>query len=228
MPPKKQTTQRTVGEVEEFFELVPDQGGAVTEATSSSITEPTGAKMECLSRMLESFMQSQKDREARLEMEAQRQEHRWRALQHQFGQLQAEVQRERLECQALGGMPAQAISSSSLLQNTDFPNLRDHRRQSSLQGDDVVQSPVPSQAAEPPHWMGWQGPKMLPLQEDDDIEHYLTTFEQIAQTCRWPVQYWTLHLVPLLSGKARAAYVAMELTDTFMYDKVKKSNSGQV
>ncbi len=64
---------------------------------------------------------------------------------------------------------------------------------------------------------------MLPLQEDDDIEHYLTTFERIAQACRWPTEDWVLHLVPLLTGKARAAYVAMDLDDTLVYTRVKET-----
>lgn len=63
---------------------------------------------------------------------------------------------------------------------------------------------------------------MLPLQEDDDIEYYLTTFEWIAQACRWSTEDWVLHLMPLLTGKARAAYVAMELDDTFKYARVKE------
>ncbi|KAK1790801.1 hypothetical protein P4O66_014652 [Electrophorus voltai] len=46
------------------------------------------------------------------------------------------------------------------------------------------------------------GPKMFPLQEKEDIEHYLTTFERIAHACRWPYEDWTLHLIPLMSGKA--------------------------
>ncbi|XP_056467069.1 uncharacterized protein LOC130405837 [Gadus chalcogrammus] len=64
---------------------------------------------------------------------------------------------------------------------------------------------------------------MTPYTEDEDIEHYLTTFERIALANQWPVESWALYLVPLLSGKARAAYVAMDILDTREYAKVKQA-----
>jgi hypothetical protein len=64
---------------------------------------------------------------------------------------------------------------------------------------------------------------MTPYAEDEDIEHYLTTFERIALANQWPVESWALYLVPLLSGKARAAYVAMDILDTRDYAKVKQA-----
>lgn len=62
---------------------------------------------------------------------------------------------------------------------------------------------------------------MLPLTPDDDIEHFLTTFERMAQVCRWPREEWAVRLVPLLTGKARSAYVHMDIADSEVYDKVK-------
>ena len=64
---------------------------------------------------------------------------------------------------------------------------------------------------------------MTPYAEDEDIEHYLTTFERIAVANQWPVESWALYIVPLLSGKARAAYVAMDILDTRDYAKVKQA-----
>lgn len=49
----------------------------------------------------------------------------------------------------------------------------------------------------------------------------MITFERIATACRWPKTDWTFHLIPLLTGKARAAYVNMDLDDCIEYDKVK-------
>uniref|UniRef100_A0A8C5D4E5 SCAN box domain-containing protein n=1 Tax=Gouania willdenowi TaxID=441366 RepID=A0A8C5D4E5_GOUWI len=68
-----------------------------------------------------------------------------------------------------------------------------------------------------------KGPKMQPYQNDEDIDHYLTTFERIATACQWPKGEWALYLAPLLNGKARAAYVAMDVTETMDYVKVKKA-----
>uniref|UniRef100_A0AAR2IWM4 SCAN box domain-containing protein n=1 Tax=Pygocentrus nattereri TaxID=42514 RepID=A0AAR2IWM4_PYGNA len=64
---------------------------------------------------------------------------------------------------------------------------------------------------------------MPTLKETDDIEHFLTTFERLAQAAQWPVESWALHLIPLLEGKARAAYVAMDAEDACDYQKVKSA-----
>uniref|UniRef100_A0A673ICM5 CCHC-type domain-containing protein n=1 Tax=Sinocyclocheilus rhinocerous TaxID=307959 RepID=A0A673ICM5_9TELE len=63
---------------------------------------------------------------------------------------------------------------------------------------------------------------MLPWLSDEDTEHYLMTYERIAQACKWPRLDWVLHLLPLLTGKARAAYVAMEPDNSLNYDCVKQ------
>ncbi len=62
---------------------------------------------------------------------------------------------------------------------------------------------------------------MQPYHEGEDIEHYLITFERIAHACQWPQEEWALHLAPLLTGKARSAYVAMDIDDTMDYGKIK-------
>jgi len=65
-------------------------------------------------------------------------------------------------------------------------------------------------------------PKLIPLSPEDDIEHYLITFERRASVCRWPKEEWAIQLVPLLTGKARSAYVLMDISDSEVYDKVKE------
>lgn len=59
------------------------------------------------------------------------------------------------------------------------------------------------------------------MSETDDVEHYLATFERIAMACRWPTTDWAVRLVPLLMGKARAAYVHIDMVDSLDYEKVK-------
>ncbi|XDV11138.1 hypothetical protein PO909_000156 [Leuciscus waleckii] len=66
-------------------------------------------------------------------------------------------------------------------------------------------------------------PRLHPLTRDDDIEQFLTTFERMATACRWPQANWAIRLVPLLTGKARGAYVAMDGNDAEVYDKVKEA-----
>ena len=66
-------------------------------------------------------------------------------------------------------------------------------------------------------------PKLHPLSAEDDVEHFLATFERVAATCGWPRTTWAIRLVPLLTGKARGAFVAMEMEDTENYDLVKEA-----
>lgn len=71
-----------------------------------------------------------------------------------------------------------------------------------------------------------RGPALVPrlpkLQEDDDIEQYLTTFERMAEVYLWPKEDWAVHLIPLLTGKARSAFVAMSPALSLDYDRVKE------
>lgn len=63
-------------------------------------------------------------------------------------------------------------------------------------------------------------PNYFPITVDDDIEHFLTTFERMAQVCHWPHEEWAVRLVLLLTGKARSAYVPMDIADSKVKDAI--------
>lgn len=63
-------------------------------------------------------------------------------------------------------------------------------------------------------FMGWKEPKLQKLEDGDDIEHFLTTFERMAAACVWERRHWAVLLVPLLTGKDRSAFVAMDAGET--------------
>nr|XP_023668359.1 uncharacterized protein LOC111844269 [Paramormyrops kingsleyae] len=114
-------------------------------------------------------------------------------------------------------------------------------QQIQLQVNTVIDKPEPSEVPVPPATLEEQEhafnvdiqvaqgsrssikPKLFPLSPEDDIEHFLTTFERMANVCRWPRDEWAIRLVPLLTGKARTAYILMDLTDAEDYDKVKEA-----
>uniref|UniRef100_A0A1X7U211 RNA-directed DNA polymerase n=1 Tax=Amphimedon queenslandica TaxID=400682 RepID=A0A1X7U211_AMPQE len=60
-------------------------------------------------------------------------------------------------------------------------------------------------------------------EKDTDIEHFLTGFERVATAYRWPDECWVLKLVPLLTGKALAAYANMDSEAAKNYQSVKKA-----
>lgn len=172
--------------------------------------------------MLQTFLQRQQQRGDRMEKE-QRQEHKWWTLQHQFIQLQAVLHQQgqdRLsmeEVMVATSLPAVMASPSSACVSQQPTHIN--------QVDDLTSAPAHEVATQARRFTQpcFQYPKMLPWTNDEDIEHYLTTFERIAQACRWPRQDWALHLLPLLTGKARADYVAMDSDDALNYDDVKRA-----
>ncbi len=58
--------------------------------------------------------------------------------------------------------------------------------------------------------MQWADPKMPSFQQGEDIENYLRRYERLARTWRWPEEEWSYRLVPLLTGQALEAYLAMD------------------
>lgn len=64
-------------------------------------------------------------------------------------------------------------------------------------------------------------PHLVRLEDSDDIEHYLLTFKRLAEVYQWPKEDWAIHLIPLHTGKARSAFVAMDPSHTQDYDFVK-------
>ncbi|XP_053098416.1 uncharacterized protein LOC128321912 [Pangasianodon hypophthalmus] len=53
-------------------------------------------------------------------------------------------------------------------------------------------------------------PKLPVFQQGEDIENFLRQFERLARTWRWPENEWSYRLVPLLTGPALEAYLAMD------------------
>ena len=66
-------------------------------------------------------------------------------------------------------------------------------------------------------------PKLQRLSESDDVEHFLTTFERLAQAYQWPPDMWVLNLAPLLTGKAQSAYASMDMDKAREYQSVKEA-----
>ena len=170
-----------------------------------------------LTSLLRCLMQQQADSDVRIDQERKRQEERWKRIQHQFAQLQHEVQQDRQDRQQLMGDSA-TPSAPSVELTAEPPHIP------AIQGRpevDLTQLANGGQHSSLVRLPGWKSPKMQPYSEGEDIEHYLITFERIAHACQWPQGEWALHLAPLLTGRARSAYVAMDIDDTMDYAKVK-------
>ncbi|KAL6476208.1 hypothetical protein MHYP_G00147070 [Metynnis hypsauchen] len=176
-------------------DAVPTEGQKNTSATD----------VEQLAASVQLFLIQQQERDEAWRKEAAKQETRWRSLQHQFTLLQQMVQDERSErMRPAGGVEAGLEHNPSQI-------LR-HSREARAATDIQSSSPWRHSTPRPT-------PRLPELKESDDIEHYLTMFERIAQTAGWPPEDWAIHLIPALEGKAREAYIAMDANDIGDYKK---------
>ncbi|XP_048014263.1 uncharacterized protein LOC125247108 [Megalobrama amblycephala] len=175
--------------------IVPEEGEEVTGTAGQVSDHEAESDVLELKQMFQRFMQDQQDRDARQAQEEARQETRWKSLQHQFHLLQGEV--------------SQRIS------------LEDLRGRGADKPEELPRASIGSRNMS--HGYVLQEPKLQQLCESEDIEHYLTTFERIAEVCRWPREDWAIRLIPLLTGKARSAYVAMDVVDAVDYAQVKEA-----
>lgn len=130
--------------------------------------------------------------------EAFMQEQRWRSIQIQLNQF-----RDELEVERLGGREEQ----------------QEHARSPRW----MSQPPRPSRVGRGAGPETWMKPAVPKLEQGDDIEQYLTTFERLATAYQWARGDWAVCLVPYLTGKARGAYVAMDMEEAMDYDWVKEA-----
>lgn len=181
-------------------------------SSSMAAASDTPASMEHLCSMLQSFMTEQREKDEYLQREAAKQELRWKTMHHQFGLLQEVVRKGRAE----GGREGEEGVDTVERQLTQILRCTQGGGAGPQHSDD------PRHSSPPVHTQTmWPAPRMPTLKESDDIEHFLTMFERVALTANWPRGSWALHLVPLLDGRARAAYVAMDSEDIGDYQQVK-------
>lgn len=170
----------------------------VPDDQQEAVSEPPQSKdVAELTSLLQQLMQQQADRDVRAEQDRKKQDDRWRRMQRELHQLREE-----------------RMDAPSELRADELPTQTTQDR--------IELDQMPS-GASTMRSSNWKGPKMHPYTEGEDIEHYICTFERIALACQWPFEEWALRLAPLLTGKARSAYVAMDMDDSMNYDKVKRA-----
>ncbi|XP_036066885.1 uncharacterized protein LOC112138883 isoform X2 [Oryzias melastigma] len=193
--PKAQSKSSRGEPAEESLEVGAVDDGSVGAAPSGESKDPVN--MNDIASMMQICLQFQRDLGEKLEKETIKQDKRWRQLQIQVNNIRDDMKQQRDE-----GVPSQSAT----------PELPHEDEQPSFSGAETR-----------PGDRGW-GQAVVPrLEEEDDIEQYLTTFERLAVAYQWPEMEWAVRLVPHLTGKARAAYVAMAAGDSLDYRSVKEA-----
>ncbi|XP_041966835.1 uncharacterized protein LOC121724378 [Alosa sapidissima] len=62
---------------------------------------------------------------------------------------------------------------------------------------------------------------MVPPFSDREVDKYFSHFERVAVTLKWPVEFWTLLLQCVLTGKAQEVYSALTVPQSSDYSLVK-------
>ncbi len=136
----------------------------------------------------------------------------FKTLQHQFSLLQLEVQARTAPT------PNPLLIARDTLDGSEEEDAVSSRLRSPSTTCRKEMSEVRN-----PGQCQFKEPKLEKLSDSDDVEHFLITFERIAAACRWPKEEWAFHLIPLLTGKARAAYVHMDVEDSLDYEQLKSA-----
>ncbi len=145
------------------------------------------------------------------------------SLMHQF--LNAQEQREERHLVELRGLRDVILQSArsaetssdaeSLQMNLPTPSAS---RTAHVCNTDTPVSHPPSQ----PRLMR-ELPRIPVFQQGEDIESYLRRFERLAKTLGWPEEEWSFRLVPLLTGQALEAYLAMDEERAGWYADLKEA-----
>ncbi|XP_034565105.1 uncharacterized protein LOC117830889 isoform X2 [Notolabrus celidotus] len=188
-----------------------EESGAcgVVESTEGEGKEPS---LSDLMSILRANRGQQEAREARQNEVTAKQDQHLKALQHQFQLLQLEIQARTTPT------PEPQFSDFDQL-NVEAPTLNVQYPQSQTGSSTMTLHPTVTAG----QFHSQHVPRLEKLSDDDDIEHFLITFERIAVACRWQKSDWIFHLIPLLTGKARGAYVHMDIDDSLDYDLVKSA-----
>lgn len=198
---KKGSAQQTCEEEE-------NGASGVTEVVERVEKEPT---LSDLVNMLHAHMEQQDIRDAKQSELNARQEQRFKAFQHQFRLLQSEIQ--------VRTSPSDSAEARS--ESLEF-DIHPSSSVQQAQAEPVMTNSNPAISPAFQFPLQIEG-RLERLTEADDIEHFLITFERMATAYRWQKSDWVFHLIPLLTGKARGAYVHMDIDDSLDYDKVKSA-----
>ncbi|KAK7902112.1 hypothetical protein WMY93_018881 [Mugilogobius chulae] len=178
----------------QFHEVDLAEGAAASELP----VEPPGTGDQAAFDKLYALIRRQMEIQER---ESLKQEQRWQSVQVQLNNFREELEGDR-----------------------DGPYGDPHERSDafgpSQRPESVSQDVIGPEVAISRAWGGGAVPK---FEEGDDIEQYLTTFERLATAYKWPRADWAVHLVPHLTGRARAAFVAMDMFESMNYDKVREA-----
>ena len=151
-----------------------------SSASSRAHTPVVVDRTDRLEHITKSVVDCQRRQQDQMDIEAQRHEQRWKAMEHQIHQLQrlvrGETARQSLTELQQGNPPISRPSSTQGLlpqgSPRDVPAPQPRPGLVSAAGiQSTLNSTAIGLATSPSLHPGWKTPKMSPYEEDEDIEH---------------------------------------------------------
>lgn len=65
--------------------------------------------------------------------------------------------------------------------------------------------------------------RLVPPFDELEVDKYFQHFEKVAESLKWPIEYWSLMLQSVIKGKAQQAYSALSVDDASKYEVVKQA-----
>ena len=189
------------------------------EAGSQEPVEPevtTRTLMELLVQQQKAQQEQQKAYQEQLKAQQEQQMQQQKAQQEQL-KAQQEQQTQQQKAQQEQQMEQQRMLRALIEQQKE--ELAQHRREVvELKAQRGAQEEGEKKAN-----LRLPKPTLQKLGAEDDIEHFLATFERIAKQQGWPAEIWPTQLAGLLTGKAMAAYAGLTGDSATVYGDVKKA-----
>lgn len=190
--------QEVVGQILEGHTELEVQAESEEEMQEGALKDGTGGEesreptLRDLTGILQAFMGQQEAREVKRKGEAKRQEQQFQALENQFKLLQEDVQ-------AAQAHTSPALEpTSNVLHSVEAVDLDGDRRQAKAAASVELIQPANNPSGQSRFSLD---PGLKKLTEND-VEHFLITFERKAAACWWPRSDLVFQLIPLLTGKA--------------------------
>jgi hypothetical protein len=74
-----------------------------------------------------------------------------------------------------------------------------------------------------PHFVASREVRLVPPFDETEVDKYFQHFEKVAESLKWPKEFWPLLLQSVIKGKAQQAYSALSIEEAGNYVTVKEA-----
>ena len=160
----------------------------------------------------------------------------WREAQKMQAQADVELAKIRAEAEAEERKRADQVEEKKRADEIRFAQIEAAKEQAKIEAEKDLalkelewkaqqsQAGASLAATPPPRNKDAKSPKLPSfVDEKDELDSYLLSFERYAENASWEKDTWAIKLSALLTGRAMDVYTRMSDADASDYDKLKKA-----